>query len=167
MMQKASEGENCFQETQNSGRSSVACTHGWCWRQNCWAWIAADEHYILCHSAAAAHRDNMLIKMLSWPVFFFWVGGLRPNTVISKKSHLHLCLKQSRCVSVCVCVSLREKISCMDGLSSFRFSVLLYFTLIQLVLMDPTKLMGVMQQGHTHTHTHTHIHLCRDTHAHI
>lgn len=34
-------------------------------------------------------------------------------------------------------------------------SVVLRFTLIQLALMDPTKLMGVMQQGHTGAHTHT------------
>lgn len=39
-------------------------------------------------------------------------------------------------------------------------SVVLHFTLIQLALMDPTKPMGVMQQGHTgsHTHTYTHTH---------
>lgn len=34
-------------------------------------------------------------------------------------------------------------------------SVVLRFTLIQLALMDPTELMGVMQQGHTGTHTHS------------
>lgn len=34
-------------------------------------------------------------------------------------------------------------------------SVVLRFTLIQLALMDPTELMGVMQQGHTGARTHS------------
>lgn len=42
----------------------------------------------------------------------------------------------------------------MDRPRSFSFSLCrTVFVLIQLALMDPTKLMGVMPQGHTHVHS--------------
>lgn len=45
-----------------------------------------------------------------------------------------------------------------DAVHLDSLSVVQRFTLIQLALMDPTELMGVMQQGHTGMYTFTHTH---------